>query len=304
MKKQVLYFVIFLLVSCKEKKECSYIEDYYQLVYEAEKAYYLEDYQKVFDKMSDATSSCELINQPMIYEMEKYAESAAIIGKEKKALELIHKLILNGYTIDQIEENEAFSSIVKTKDWDKIENEYSDLRENYLNSINLELREQISEMQNADQYHRQLLSNKGINRDSIWLIINKTDSINDIKLKQIIEDYGYPDQRLIGGYNIDQRQIDPGILLFHFDDYDYYTKNLKKLINKGEAPPASLGNFVDSYQRRVQEQKKYIYGIYDNVGPDQIIDYDNLDKRRKSIGLAPMKLKKSIDSLKRIYYNL
>ncbi|PTX43474.1 hypothetical protein C8P64_2002 [Christiangramia gaetbulicola] len=304
MNKQFLYLIVFLLISCSGKEECSYVDDYYQLVYEAEKAYYQEDYQMVFDKMSKATSNCELINQPMIYEMVKYAESAAIIGKEDKALELLRDLILNGYTIEQLEENQAFSTIVRTENWGRIENEYSELRENYLNSINLELRDQISEMQNADQYHRQMLNHKGINRDSIWMIINKTDSINDIKFKQIIEVYGYPDQKLIGGYNIDQRQIDPGILLFHFDDYDYYTKTLKKLIIKGEAPPESLGNFVDSYQRRVQDQKKYIYGIYDNVGPDQIINFDNLDKRRKSIGLAPMELKKSIDSLKRIYYNL
>ncbi|TRO66776.1 hypothetical protein [Christiangramia sabulilitoris] len=296
--------MIFLLISCAEKKECSYIEDYYQLVYEAEKAYYLEDYQKVFDKMSAATSSCELINQTMIYEMEKYAESAAIIGKKKKALELIKELILNGYEIDQIEDNEAFSSILKSQEWNKIKYDYSDLRKEYLNNINLELREQISEMQNADQYYRQRLKDKNINRDSIWEKINRTDSINDIKLKNIIEEFGYPDYRLIGGYNIDQRNVDPGILLFHFDDYDYYTKTLKNLIDKGKAPPQSLGNFVDSYQRRVPEQKKFIYGIYDNVSPDEIIDYAKLDKRRKSIGLAPMKLKKSVDSLRRIYYNL
>ena len=128
------------------------------------------------------------------------------------------------------------------------------------------------------------------------------DAINELELKRIIENYGYPDERIIGGFKIDNQPVDPGILLFHFDDYDYWTSKLKELIKKGEAPPRSLGTFVDSYKRRVPEEKKFIYGIYDNSREESIVDYDKLDERRVSIGLPPMKLKKSIDSLKRIYY--
>ncbi|WP_166435177.1 hypothetical protein [Christiangramia sabulilitoris] len=58
MNKQFIYFIGILLILCSENKECSYMEDYYQLVYEAEKAYYLEDYQKVFDKISYARNLC------------------------------------------------------------------------------------------------------------------------------------------------------------------------------------------------------------------------------------------------------
>lgn len=176
------------------------------------------------------------------------------------------------------------------------------MREEYLAGINLDLRREIGEMVAKDQYHRIMLQEQGIDRDSLFTLINKTDSINDIKLQKIIETHGYPDERVIGGYNIDQQHINPGILLFHFDDYDYYTETLKRLIDEGKAPPQSLGNFVDSYQRRIKAQKRYIYGIYDNVGEDRIIDYDQLDKRRVSIGLAPMQLKRSIDSLKKAHY--
>jgi hypothetical protein len=290
------------LISFTRKNENSYINNYYQHVYLAEEAYYKKDYQKVFYEMTKASEKCEVLNQRGIYEMQKYAESAARIGKTKKALELIQNLILVGYEIESLKQNEAYVHIIKTSKWKKLEVEYPKLHKTYLKSINLDLRNQILEMTSSDQYHRKLLNQTGMKKDSLWKIINRTDSINDVKLKAILEKYGYPNEKIIGGYAIDKKNVDVEILLFHFDDYDYYSKKLFELIDKGEAPPESLGNFVDSYQRRVKDKKKFIYGMYKNVGEDQILDYDKLDERRISIGLPPMKLKKSIDSLKKAYY--
>ncbi len=288
-------FIILLSISCQKKSECNYIENYFQEVYLAEEAYYKEDYQMVFDNMSKATENCKLLNQPMIYEMMKYAESAARIGENKKAFELIRELILNGYEINQLSNNDAFKNIKESTEWKKIESEYGKLHEEYLNSINLELREQISEMKRVDQLYRARGHYDEQKCDSI-------DIINERELKRIVENYGYPDERIIGGYKIDNRPVDAGIMLFHFEDYEYWTKTLKELIKKGQAPPRSLGTFVDSYKRRVPEEKKFIYGIYDDVGENQIVDFEQLDERRISIGLAPLSLKKSVDVLRNEYY--
>tara|TARA_B110001450_G_C17543228_1_gene449489 strand:+ start:31 stop:924 length:894 start_codon:yes stop_codon:yes gene_type:complete len=295
MKRIILILILISTVSCQKKNECNYIENYYQKVYLAEEAYYKEDYQKVFEQMSEAEKSCEVLNQRGIYEMLKYAESSARIGKKDKALQLIRQLLLNGYEIDQLANNEAFQNLVGLKEWSQLEKDYQNLHNEYLNSVDLELREKIAEMKRIDQMFRQRGEYDQQKSDSI-------DAINEPELKRIIEKYGYPDERIIGGFKIDNQHVDPGILLFHFDDYEYWTKKLEELIEKGEAPPQSLGNFVDSYQRRVPEQKKYIYGIYDNVGEESTKEYEKLDERRVSIGLAPMQLKRSIDSLKRKYY--
>ena len=37
------------------------------------------------------------------------------------------------------------------------------------------------------------------------------------ELKEIIATYGYPDDKVIGGYKIDNQPVDPMILLFHLD---------------------------------------------------------------------------------------
>lgn len=296
MRKIILSIsVIITAISCQKNIECNYIENYYQKVYLAEEAYYKKDYKKVFEQMSEAEKSCQLLDQRGIYEMEKYAESSARIGEKEKAFELIRKLLLKGYEINQLANNEAFQSLIDSNKWTQLEKDYESLHKQYLSSIDLELREKIAEMKRIDQMYRQRGEYDQQKCDSI-------DSINEIALKKIVENQGYPDERIIGGFKIDNQLTEPGILLFHFDDYDYWTKTLKKMIEKGEAPPQSLGNFVDSYQRRVPDQKKYIYGIYDNAGEESIIEFDKLDERRISIGLAPMKLKRSIDNLKRIHY--
>jgi len=296
MRKIILSILVILTAfSCQKNSECNYIENYYQKVYLAEEAYYKEDYKRVFEQMSEAEKNCELLNQRGIYEMLKYAESSAHIGEKEKAFELIRKLLLKGYEINQLANNEAFQSLVGSDKWTQLEKDYESLHKEYLSSIDLELREKIAEMKRIDQLYRQRGEYDQQKCDSI-------DSINEIELKKIVENQGYPDERIIGGFKIDNQPVDPGILLFHFDDYDYWTSKLKELIEKGEAPPRSLGTFVDSYKRRVPEEKKFIYGIYDNSGEESIVDFDKLDERRVSIGLQPMKLKKSVDSLKRIYY--
>ena len=85
MKRIILILLLISTFSCQKKNVCNYIENYYQKVYLAEEAYYKEDYQKVFDQMSQAEKSCEILNQSGIYEMLKYAESSAHIGKNDKA---------------------------------------------------------------------------------------------------------------------------------------------------------------------------------------------------------------------------
>ncbi|MDT0622031.1 hypothetical protein [Croceitalea vernalis] len=296
MRKIILVISLILIcISCQDNTECNYIESYYQEVYLAEEAYYEEDYQKVFDKMSEATLNCKLLNQPMIYEMMKYAESAARIGENEKTFELIRELILNGYEINQLTDNDGFKNVIETAEWKKIENEYENLHSEYLNSINLDLREEIGEMERADQLYRV----RGEYNDQK---IDSIDAINEEKLKKIVKDFGYPDDRIIGGYKIDNQHVNAGILLFHFDDYEYWTRELKELIKTGQAPPRSLGTFVDSYKRRVPEEKKYIYGIYDNARENEIVEFEKLDARRTSIGLPPMALKKRVDELRRAYY--
>ena len=83
--------------------------------------------------------------------MLKYAESSAHIGKNDKAFQLIRQLLLNGYEIDQLANYEAFQNLVGLKEWSQLDKDYQNLHNEYLNSIDLELREKIAEMKRIDQ---------------------------------------------------------------------------------------------------------------------------------------------------------
>ena len=106
--------ILLLILACKKEQKCSYLKDYYQQVYLAEKAFYTKDYKAVVDLMDKACSKCELLNQRGIYEMYKYAESAARIGATQKAIELIRALLLRGYDINQLAQNEGFVPLLAT----------------------------------------------------------------------------------------------------------------------------------------------------------------------------------------------
>lgn len=123
------------MTSCQRHTECNYIENYYQPVYLAEEAYYKKDYKMVFELMSKVENDCELIDQSMIYEIKKYAESSAHIGENEKAFELIRKLILKGYEITDLKTNGAFQNIINSDKWNELEKEYDTLHRRYFTQL-------------------------------------------------------------------------------------------------------------------------------------------------------------------------
>lgn len=296
----ILLFVF--LNSCREK-QFSYIDDYYQTVYIAEEAFHKKKYQKVFDLMSELEKKTQLLNQGEIYEIMKFAISSAYLRKNKKTIELSKELIFHGFDIKYLEDEIAFSEIIKTNEWKKLIEEYPELHKEYIKTINIDLRNELKEMTRNDQKYRLSMNIPRINKDSLWRLQTPIDSFNNVRLQEIINEYGYPNSRIIGGYSIDEVFVDPSIILHHVVGNDYYTKTLLKQIDKGKAPPSTLGNYVDSHQRRVKEKKKWIYGIYDGVDSSEFIDYENLDKRRISIGLAPLKLHIELQEYRLSYFN-
>jgi|SRR5699024_7351978 len=98
MKKIITILLFSFLISCSgsTKSDCNYITDYYPKIYKAEIQYQLQNYQKAFKLYQEAFNSCKPKNTPVYYEMHKYAELAAILGKEKLALDYIEKNLKMG----------------------------------------------------------------------------------------------------------------------------------------------------------------------------------------------------------------
>ena len=290
-KPQILFFgilVLFNSISCRV--DVSYIQNYYQKIYLAEFAYHEGDYQKCYDLIHDATEKCILINQPMIYEKYKLAHCAAYLNKYEEAIALIRSLIRDhGYRIEWFENGDKFKSLVDIESFQQLKEDNTRLSNEYISNLNLELRKHIIAMYQIDQSVR----HSGITND-----IDSIDSVNQVEMKTILQNFGYPGDQLIGDYSVDEIHFSVQGMFMHFNDTTYFRQVLYELIDAGEAPPVVLGAMIDSRRRFLDRTDKYLYGIYDRVGDHQIFDYQNLDHRRISIGLPPKKLEQSLKEMR------
>lgn len=285
MKVKVLFFLLITLIGFSQTKktneEYDYINNYYQYVYQANYEFLNNNYQKTYDLLKTAENNCPLLCQTGIYEPKLLAESAYVIGKKKEALKYAKILMKDfGFEISYFERDSILEQFKTIKGWKKLEKKSPKYRKEYLAKVDFDLRKELHQMKVDDQSVR----TNGYDHDKAKVI----DSINQEKLLKIINKYDfYPDYGLnkVGNYNVDE--YDPGIsiLVMHisWEKADFWKPILLDLIKRGRAPADLYGRLSDSVLRI---NGVFDYGIYQNVGPELINDYENLDKRRIAVGLS------------------
>jgi len=66
-------------------------------------------------------------------------------------------------------------------------------------------------------------------------------------------------------------------------------------VQSGEFSPREYGFVLDKWQEFknvTKEHKVWLYGIYDNISDDRIIDIEHIDERRKAIGMPTREMEK------------
>ena len=296
----VLPLTFILIISCSQKNTpvCDYITDYYQTIYQAELEYELKNYERAFELYQSAFNTCTPINTITYYEIEKYAKVCSILGHNKLALDFIELDLKNGYLLKWLLQDSSYSKVFATEKGKKLIANYDNIRADYLKGVNLELRKEIQEMNRLDQLYRngQYQENK---QDSI-------DKINTSRLMEIIEQFGYPNDRVIGNYSVDQSNTDIVTMLLHTSDsirMSYFVPKLKEYVKAGVCSPKSLGQVIDQfYLYNGQPQIHGTYEAQNSKYANMIDDRKQVDKNRISIGLPPLELDERIDSIKRINY--
>jgi hypothetical protein len=129
--------------------------------------------------------------------------------------------------------------------------------------------------------------------DSVWLLMNKTDSINQVKVKTILDKYGWLGISEIGNqcssalYRVIQHS--------DLNTQEKYLPLIREAVKNKEAKPRDLATLEDRVALR--QGKKQIYGT--QVGQDKnslkyyvspLADPDNVDKRRAEVGLEPLSM--------------
>ena len=292
MNRILSILIIMILFSCVDKPSCNFIESYYQDVYQAELAFYEEDYQKAYDIFKEVEARCGLLNQTLIREPEMMAKLSIKVGEPQKAFPYMERMLREGMSFNTFKNNEIYNILKEYEEWDYLARNASSYEEEFNANIDQDLRAEIIAMNRLDQKVRQSPID--------FIEMERVDSVHQKRIKEIFNQYGYPSAQLVGKNNFNQgERVDIKTLFFHFDDTIYFKPVLLKMIEDGEAPADILGNMLDSRQR---SRGFYDYGIYDNSDSTDILDFKNVDKRRVKVGLAPWKLKKRVDALRRVYY--
>lgn len=298
---RILLFLTFTLtLSCSQrnKPDCNYITDYYQTIYQAELAYELKDFEKAFELYRSAFNSCTPINTYTYNEIGKYAEVCSILGHDEQALDFIELGLKNGDELKWKLEDPVYSKVFTTEGGQKLIANYDKIRSDYLNGINLELRKEIQEMSRLDQLYRngQYQENK---QDSI-------DKLNTNRLKEIFEQFQYPNNQVIGNYSVDGIQTDIITMLLHTSDsirMSYFVPKLKEFVKAGTCSPKTLGQVIDQfYLYNGEPQTHGTYESQNSKYANMISDRGQVNQNRISIGLSTLELNEKIDSVKRINY--
>lgn len=280
----LLLFIVFSNPICLQSqllgknKKCNYINDYYPLVYRAQIKYLENDLDSALYYLNRAKNSCDLLNTKDIVERVIYAEIQVKKENYGLAFESLEELLLTGFPFEYLEYNESLEELKKKKEWKRLKELSVEINDRNNDFFNWELRNEILDMLKSDQEVR---NDYPLDYDEVKAV----DDSNQKRMKEIFENYGYPNEKLIG-YSNKNENVDISFMLMHFDDLDYFKPKLLEYIEQGECNPYTLASMVDSNDR---ENKIYTYGIYSLVDSTEIKDFPNLDRRRKSIGLRTLK---------------
>jgi hypothetical protein len=124
-----------------------------------------------------------------------------------------------------------------------------------------------------------------------WKIIKEKDSINLIKVKSLLDKYGWLGADVVGG----QGNSTLFLVIQHSDQgtQEKYLPMMREAVKKGKATGSSLALLEDRVA--LGQGKKQIYGS--QIGRNNetklyyvlpLEDPDNVDKRRTEVGLQPL----------------
>jgi hypothetical protein len=166
------------------------------------------------------------------------------------------------------------------------------------NALNETLVKQLDSIRNDDQAYRgqlELIQARygGDSKEmkDLWGIINKKDSLNQIKVALILNKHGWLGKEIIG----EQGNTTLFLVIQHSDIVmqEKYLPMMRDAVKQGNAKASSLALLEDRVALR--QGKRQIYGsqIAWNLITNEyyvlpLYDPDNVDKRRAEVGLQPL----------------
>ena len=163
--------------------------------------------------------------------------------------------------------------------------------------VNVKLMTELQNIQKSDQEQRRHMREysekygwQSAPMDSLWKIQSYSDSVNSVRVIEIIKEYGYPGKSLVG-----EQTASAAFLVIQHADLDVQEENLPILsaaADKGEVRWSSIALLIDRVEMR--NNRRQIYGSQvsrDSTGQSFFFEIQKpytVDSLRATKGLGPL----------------
>lgn len=294
MKNYKIISGVFLFVNSMIAQDIP--REYFNLIHKADSLYDIHDYKKSAFMYSSAFKAndwkalpSDRYNAACTWALANYPDSA-FFNLERIA----KKSAYNNY--DHIIKDKDLNSLHNDKRWNPILELVKLNKEKSEEILNKPLVAQLDSIHELDQKYRiefqalnektELKSKKG---NLIWQSMRQADSTNLIKVKTILDNYGWLGTDIIG----QQGNNTLFLVIQHADlkTQEHYLPMLQDAVKKGNASSSGLAMLEDRIE--IRNNRKQIYGsqigrdpVSNNYFVSPLIDPDNVDKRRAEVGLG------------------
>lgn len=224
----------------------------------------------------------------------------ALAGISDSSFYQLNKIVsgANYSNIEHIKNDEDLKSLHADPRWTNLLDIIEKNKERIEENFNKPLIKQLDTIFNDDQLYRiqfdSIVAKYGLESDEMKKQLqrmNAADSINLIKVTNILNKHGWPGTKEIGA----KGSITLFIVIQHADTetQEKYLPLIEKAVESGNLPAGNLALIKDRILLR--KGKEQIYGTQVGFSKESglyyilpLSDPDNVDARRKSIGLQPL----------------
>jgi outer membrane protein OmpA-like peptidoglycan-associated protein len=199
---------------------------------------------------------------------------------------------------EQISTDRDLKSLQKDKRWKPILETIKQNKEKQEAKLNRPLIKMLDSIKLEDQQYRSRINDIEVNYGSdskeiknLWKIINEKDSMNLIKVKAVLDNYGWLGPDVIGA----EGNLTLFLVIQHSDrkTREKYLPIMREAVKTGNAQSSALALLEDRVA--LEQGKEQIYGSQiitsSTTGKDTLApveDFANVDKRREAVGLGPL----------------
>jgi hypothetical protein len=273
-------------------------KEYFDIVKIADSLYRIKDYKNSGNKYSNAFK----VNSWKGHSSDRYnaACSWALASVPDSAFFQLDRIatFMNYTNYGHITTDTDLNSLHTDIRWEKLIKKIKQNKEKKEVNYNKPLVAILDTIYIEDQKYRSQINDinkkygwKSKEMNALWEIISEKDSINLIRVKQILDQYGWLGADVVS----DQGNSTLFLVIQHSDQatQEKYLPMMREAVKNGKAKGSSLALLEDRVA--LGQGKRQIYGSQISRDPETqeyyispLEDPDNVDKRRSEVGLGPL----------------